>query len=60
MTPAEIIYGIITGLSLIAGFVIEWRRGGDFGSRLSAIEAENLGARVTAIEQARERMQRNW
>lgn len=60
MTTAEIIYGIVTGLSLVAGFVMEWRRGGDFNARLAAIEAENLGARVAAIEQARERMQRNW
>lgn len=60
MTPAEYIYGIITGLSLVAGFVIEWRRGGDFGARLSAIEAQNLGERVAVIESTHERVRRSF
>jgi len=60
MSPAEYIYGIVAGLSLVAGFVIEWRRGGDFGARLSAIEALNLGESVANIEAAQDRMRRNF
>jgi hypothetical protein len=60
MSPAEYVYAIVAGLSLVGGFVLEWRRGGDFGARLAALEVENLADRVANIEQARERMQRNW
>lgn len=58
MTTAEIIYGIVTGLSLVAGFVMEWSRGGDFGARLSAIESQNLGERMASIEAIHDRMRR--
>ena len=58
MSPAEYIYGIVAGLSLVAGFVIEWRRGGDFNARLAALEQENLPARVAQIEATQDRMRR--
>lgn len=58
MSLHELIYAVVTGLALIAGFVIEWRRGGDFAGRLQAIEEQNLAARVDALEQAHDRFRR--
>lgn len=59
MSPAECIYGIVAGLSPVAGFVIEWRRGGDFGARLAALEAERLPERVGELEAVQGRMRRS-
>ena len=54
----ELVYAVVTGLALVAGFVIEWRRGGNFEGRLAALEQQNLGARVEAIEATHDRMRR--
>lgn len=58
MSPAEYIYGIVAGLALVIGSIIEWRRGGDFGARLSALESEQLAERVGNLEAAQDRMRR--
>ena len=59
MSLHELIYAVVTSLALIAGFVIEWRRGGDFIGRLRVLEEQNLGARVYAIEQTLDRFRRS-
>lgn len=58
MTPFEIVYGITAGLALIIGAVIEWRRGSDFGHRLTAIEQQELGRRLGDIEATMDRIKR--
>lgn len=63
MSTMEIIYAIAVGLGLVAGFMLEWRRG-NLASRLQAVEAAaspsntDLHARVYELEQWRNRVQR--
>lgn len=58
MSLFDLIYALVTGLALVAGFVIEWRRGGNFDGRLTALEQQDLGGRLAALEATQERMQR--
>jgi hypothetical protein len=59
MSPAEYVYAIVAGLSLVGGFVLEWRRGGDFAARLAALEQQDLPVRVATIEAMQDRMRRS-
>lgn len=64
LSPFDLIYAVVTGLALIAGFVIEWRRGGDFEGRLAALEAAaeragNHEHRIANLEGTMERFRRN-
>ena len=58
MTHFEILYGIVAGLALVIGAVLEWRRGGDQSARLAALEAQNLGHRVAELEHTLDRIKR--
>lgn len=58
MSLFDLIYALVTGLALVAGFVIEWRRGGNFDGRLTALEKQDLGGRLAALEATQERMRR--
>lgn len=59
MSAAELIYAIVTGLALVAGFIIEWRRGGDFAGRLEALERQRLPDRVAEVEATLDRFRRS-
>ena len=59
MTSLELIYGLVLGLAAIGGFIIEWRRGSDFGSRIAALEAQDLPLRVATVEAVLERVRRS-
>ena len=50
MSLFDLIYALVTGLALIAGFVIEWRRGGNFDGRLTALEQQDLNVRLGLLE----------
>ena len=59
MTVAELVYAIVTGLALVAGFIIEWRRGGDFAGRLEALEQQRLPERLVEVEATLDRVRRS-
>ena len=66
MSAIDLIYGAITALALIAGFIIEWRRS-DAAAHIVVLEARvqalegrpDNEARLAAVEQALERLRRN-
>lgn len=63
MTIIEYIYAIAVAMGLVAGFLLEWRRG-DLATRVAALEAAQaptnaeLHARVYELEQWRDRIRR--
>lgn len=67
MTTIEYIYAIAVSMGLVAGFLLEWRRG-HLAERIAALEAASaptntelhaeLHARVYELEQWRDRCRR--
>ena len=63
MTAIEYVYAIAVSMGLVAGFLLEWRRG-HLAERIAALEAAStptnteLHARVYELEQRRDRCRR--
>ena len=60
MTTHDLITAVLAAFAAIAGYLIEWRRIGNYAARISELEAHvaNIEARLLAVENRHDRIDR--